>query len=459
MKRPWSIALRLALLLTLVTGIFWIGAAAVSTAVLQHELQEAFDDSLSQSAYRLLPLALHDLREPNERHGPVQGLDDSDQSAFTYFVHDGAGKVLIRAEDAPDDITTLPTAEGYVEVDGRRAFSISDPRSGLGIVVLEMSNHRQEALVDAAGTLFWPLVALIPLLGIGIWISVRFGMRPLNRFSNDIALRGSGNLSPLDAAGQPAELAPIAGEVTALLDRLKAAMDSERSFAANSAHELRTPIAGALAQTQRLALDLGNHPAKGRVQEVERALRHLSLLSEKLLQLARLEAGFARSDEPVALQPITELVIRDFQTAHATAGRVQLEIDPDIALFARINPDAFAIALRNLVQNGLIHGPADGEVDVLVHAGPVVVVRNHGPIVRPEILAQLGTRFARGDTGAKGTGLGLAIVEAIVQQAGGTMRLASPIPGQADGFEVTLDLSRAGQAGAQGGTATSAERS
>ena len=439
MKRPPSIALRLALLLTLVTGIFWLGAAAVSTTVLQHELQEAFDESLSQSAYRLLPLALHDLREPEERHEPVRRMNEPDNSAFTYFVHDGNGRILLRAEDAPDSVTTLPTSTGYVEVDGRRAFSISDQRTGLGIVVLEMSDHRQEALADAAGTLFWPLVALIPLLAVGIWGVVRLAMQPINRFSRDIALRDSGNLAPLEASGQPAELAPIASEVSALLDRLKAAMDAERSFAANSAHELRTPIAGALAQTQRLALDLGAHPAAPRVHEVERALRHLSVLSEKLLQLARLEAGFARSEQAVALRPIIELVVRDFESAQATRGRVRFSADAGIDLDARINPDAFAIALRNLVQNALLHGAADGVVEITAQTGPSITVSNHGPVVAPEILSQLGNRFARGETGASGTGLGLAIVGAIAQQTGGQMRLASPIPGQADGFTVSID--------------------
>jgi two-component system OmpR family sensor kinase len=440
MRQRRSIALRLALWLTLVTGVFWIGTAAVSTFVLQHELQEAFDESLSQSAYRLLPLALHDLREPGERHGPIPQLDDFDDAAFTYFVRDGSGAVIIRADDAPADVTTVPTGEGYLAFQGRRAYAITDRKTGLGIVVLEMSDHREEALTDAAGTLFWPLIALVPLLAIGIWVAVRLGMRPLNRFSSDIALRNSANLAPIDAEGQPAELAPIAREVTGLLDRLRAAMEAERSFAANSAHELRTPIAGALAQTQRLALDLGDHPAKGRVQEVERALQHLSALSEKLLQLARLEAGFARSDEPVNLRPVIELVARDFQLAQATADRVQLHIDPQADLHARINADAFAIALRNLIQNALIHGDPGGAVSVDARAWPTITVRNKGRIVPPETMAQLGSRFARGNTVASGTGLGLAIVQTIMEQAGGTIALSSPIAGEEDGFEVRLML-------------------
>ncbi|HTN62719.1 MAG TPA: ATP-binding protein [Devosia sp.] len=453
MKRPHSIALRLAFWLTLVTGSFWIGASAISTLVLRHELQEAFDESLSQSAYRLLPLALreiHDLREPDEKHGAVPRLDNLDDSAFTYFIHDGAGKVILRAEDAPADVTTVPTSEGYLDIDGRRAYAISDRRSGLGIVVLELSEHRQDALADAAGMLFWPLTGLIPMLAIGIWLAVRLGMRPLIRFSRDIALRDSGNLAPLSAEGQPAELAPIAREVTALLDRLKAAMDAERSFAANSAHELRTPIAGALAQTQRLALDLGDHPAKGRVQDIERSLRHLSVLSEKLLQLARLEAGFARSDTLVDLRPVIDLVVRDFQTVQASVGRISLTVDPQARLFARINPDAFAIALRNLIQNGLIHGEKDGTVSVEAGLGPTVAVRNRGAAVPPAMLAQLGTRFARGDTSASGTGLGLAIVSAIMRQAGGQLILNSPAPGDPAGFLGTLAFGVQSDSGAIG---------
>ncbi|MEO5807925.1 ATP-binding protein [Devosia sp.] len=443
MRRPWSIALRLALWLSLGTGLFWLGAAAISSAVLQHELQEAFDETLSQSAIRLLPLALHDLREPGERHGPIEAIDDRDAAAFTYFVHDGAGNVIIRADDAPEGINVVPTAEGYFELDGKRAYAITDLRSGLGIVVLEMTTHRQEALGDAASALFWPLAGLLPLIAVGIWIAVRLGMRPLRTFARDVALRDETNLSPLNADGQPAELAPIAREVAALLDRLKSAMESERSFAANSAHELRTPIAGALAQTQRLALELGDHPARQRVRDVELSLNHLSQLSENLLQLARLEAGFARSDALVDIRPVLELVVRDFQTAQATTGRVRMEGIGGVDLRAPVTADAVAIVLRNVIQNALAHGSTGGVVEVKSSPGPTITVLNRGPVVAPDVLAQLGTRFTRGDTSATGTGLGLAIVKAIMDQVGARVTLASPIPGQTEGFEVTLDFSKA----------------
>ncbi len=76
------------------------------------------------------------------------------------------------------------------------------------------------------------------------------------RLSGDIAGRGVSNLAPLDISDQPAELRPIAARSPALMERLRTALDAERAFAANSAHELRTPIAGALAQTQRMIAEL-----------------------------------------------------------------------------------------------------------------------------------------------------------------------------------------------------------
>jgi len=462
MKHRSSIALRLALWLSLGTCVFWVAAAAISTTVLRSELEQSFDESLRQSAFRLLPLARRELgqdsgqgpgrREPIprmefgprsrdfNRRGPGPGGFAVDQEQFTYLVYDTSGTILVRAEDAPETLSELPREEGYLFVRGQRAFAFADRRSDLSILVMETSDARTRALWDAVAGLFWPLAALIPLLALGIWLAVRAALRPIERLSQDIALRNSANLAPLVDQGQPAELAPIVREVAALLDRLRAAMEAERAFAASSAHELRTPIAGALAQTQRLGAELGAHPSAARVKGIEQSLRSLSDLAEKLLQLSRLEAGFARSDQCVDLLPVLNLVERDFQLSPSTGGRIKLVVDPAAELVQKINPDAFAIAVGNLIRNALLHGAADSVVCVEAGPGAVVQVRNHGAVVAPEILARLRERFSRGPTRANGTGLGLAVVDAILSQTGGQLVLRSPAPGWNDGFAATMHL-------------------
>lgn len=437
-----SIAWRLAIGLSIGMAVVWVGAVAIAGAILGNELNESFDETLRQSAFRLLPLATHELAEndrsddaPRDEAPPVGVLQPEDEY-FTYYVQDRNGNVIIRAEDAPQ-VLPSDVPEGFSLIDGRRAFSTTDRRSGYSIVVIERTDHRQSAIGKSLAALIWPLVGLLPLIGFGIWYAIRLGMRPVTQLSRDIAARDRRNLAPLDAGGQPVELAPIAEAVASLIERLRAALDAERAFAASSAHELRTPIAGALAQTQQLAIELDGNPGIERVREIEAALKHLSQLSERLLQLSRLEAGFARTDTDNDLLPALRLVARDFQ-ADANGSRVRLHIDEGTTLRAPVNLDAFAIALRNLVQNGLIHGAQDSPVDIHVGPGATVRVANSGAVVPPDMLAHLDEPFIRGATSAQGSGLGLSIVRVIVDQTGGRLSFHSPATGQTDGFEAMM---------------------
>ncbi len=458
MKRAPSIALRLALGLTAGMALLWIGAATISVGVMQHRLDEARDEGLRQSALRLLPLALHDLRERRGIVGRLLGSFDHDDGddddddrlvtdaagrhdpVFTYVIRNDTGEVVLRDEDAPLDRLADLQPEGFGDLDGRRTFTLVDQRTRYSIAIIETTDRRMTALRDNIVALGLPLLALLPLMAGGIWLALRLALRPLEALRQDIARRDSRNLEPVGSDGHPAELAPIAEAVGALLSRLKSALDAERAFAARSAHELRTPIAGALAQTQQLAVELGNGPGAARLREIEAALKRLSKLSEKLLQLARVEAGFARSDTAVNLFPALKMVERDVSATTLWRDRVTLETGGRTSLTAPIDPDAFAIALRNLVENGLKHGAADCPVRIVLGQGATLRVINEGDVVPAADLARLGQPFMRGDTAADGSGLGLSIARTIVEQAGGSLTVHSPATGAADGFEAIIEL-------------------
>ena len=227
-----------------------------------------------------------------------------------------------------------------------------------------------------------------------------------------------------------------------LLDRLQSAFDAEREFTANSAHELRTPIAGALAQTQRLIAELPRGALVERAGRIETSLSNLGRLAEKLLQLSRAQAGIGAGDKPADLIAVIETIIGDYDRDSGTAGRILLENEADEELIRNVDIDAFAIVMRNLIENALIHGPTDDEVTVKIDGG-IVRVLNGGNVLSQEELAGLKKRFWRGKTKASGSGLGLAIAERIVAQIGGRLDLLSPATGQADGFEARIALPEA----------------
>jgi two-component system OmpR family sensor kinase len=465
MTPPPSIALRLGLWLGAGLTLLWLGASAIALHSLERDLSAAYDDSLRQSALRILPLAVHNLREPWDRRrleldgnpdassrisgGDAEGEDENeeggrefDDESFSYVIRDSSGAIVLRDEDVPANFTIDAPLSGYGEINGLHTFSLTDPRSGYSIVIVERSDRRAAAIQRSLVGLILPLLGLLPLIAATIWLALRVALRPLQNLRAELDARDGRNLAPLAADTQPRELRPLAETIGALLGRLRSALEAERHFAARSAHELRTPIAGALAQTQQLASELGPHsPRLARVHEIEMALRNLAGLSEKLLQLSRLEAGFARAEAQTDLLPVIRLMVRDLNSRDITAGRINLEVEAT-SLIAAIDPDAFAIALRNLVDNAARHGNASGEIDVLV--GPDSVrVENAGPVVAPAILATLGQPFMRGDTRANGTGLGLSIVRSILEQTGGSLTFASPVPGKSSGFSAEIRLQRA----------------
>jgi two-component system OmpR family sensor kinase len=436
-----SLTARLTLSLVFGTTLLWIAAASYATYASYHELNEAFDGALREAAQRLLPLAEREALGHDQADArPMRRFHGGRREYLSFQVRNAAGDVLLRAHDAPSAPYDQVATPGFSTAGNYRLFTDTDEATGLTITVAETTQGRWEAVLGGARGMLWPLIGLIPLNVLAIWLAVRGAMKPVKRLSGDIASRGGHNLAPLDISDQPGELRPIAEAVAKLVERLRAALDAERAFAANSAHELRTPIAGALAQTQRLIAELSESKDRRRAREVEATLKRLSTLSEKLMQVSRADAGIGLADQPGDLTPVLDLVVAECAKRLDDPERIRYVKSDGVTLVAAMDMDAFAMAARNLIDNALAHGVAEGPVDVKVEADGVVRVINEGPAVPAETLARLKQRFARGDTRHAGSGLGLAIVETVMTQAGGKCELFSPAPGREDGFEARLTI-------------------
>jgi two-component system OmpR family sensor kinase len=438
-----SITARLIVGLTVITTLVWCGAVAYSTVNSYRELNEAFDQTLQEAARRLLPLASddvlgHEQDDAIATHDFIEGRKDY----LSYQLSDEHGRILLRSEDAPPEPFAQARQEGFSTVGSFRLFTTTDEMRHITITVAETTEGRWHAVIASGKAMLWPLLALIPFNVLGIWLTVRGAMRPVLRLSADIAKRSGANLAPLDIRDQPAELRPIAVAAARLVGRLKSALDAERALAANSAHELRTPIAGALAQTQRMIAQLDDPADRARARDIETTLKRLSVLAEKLMQLSRADAGFGASERSVDLMTILDLVISDCARHLARPERIRYSKAPDAVLQARMDIDAFAIAIRNLVDNAMSHGAEGAPVEVMVETGGIVRVVNDGEVVPPQVLEELKRRFYRGASRAPGSGLGLSIVEMVMAQSGGEVQLYSPPPGRTRGFEARLVMGR-----------------
>jgi two-component system OmpR family sensor kinase len=439
MKPSSSLQKRLGLGLTLGTTLLWLAATVGAWLVVQHELNEAFDSALEETAQRILPLAVLEIsNRESPRDAQHVATLKMHKEYLTYLVRDAKGEILMQSHDANPKIFNQQPAEGFSTTKKYRLYGASALRETVFIEIAEPLEHRREAAREALLALLLPLLALIPIILLGTWLFVRISLRSVLAYRRAVETRGVGDLSPISGARLPAEIAPLAEAVNHLLERLRKALESERSFTANSAHELRTPLAATLAQIQRLHHEAPEGPLRVRAAKIENALRDLARLSEKLIQLAKAEGGGLLSETPQDLIPLLAHVVDEWN--NRSGHRIKLQLPNQSCLYSTIDPDAFGILLRNLIENALKYGAADQPIEVSLTEQAQLRVVNSGPAVPQSVLQHLTERFVRGHSEISGSGLGLAIAKTIVQGVNARMKLFSPATGRQDGFEVCVWL-------------------
>ncbi|CDX21343.1 Integral membrane sensor signal transduction histidine kinase [Mesorhizobium sp. ORS 3324] len=442
MTRRGSLTRRLVISMFVLTSAFGLIAAAAGSVTLHREINEAMDGAMQQAARRLLPIVIDDLFSKDLTAAPRQlaeGASGEADDRLIFQVRDKDGRLLLRSHDAPDAPLTDTLDQGFSENKGWRIYTEPAVSKTIFVQVAESTAQHNEEIFEAALGFLLPIVALTPVSALLAWAMLARFLRPVGQLRGDISERHGDNLEPIRTHSLPVELASIAGSVNKLMRRLRMALDAEKEFTANAAHELRTPIAGALAQADRLLIEASDEITRKRARQMKTALRDLANLSEKLMQLARADSGLAESDTPSDLMGVATLVTTDFQHLAEGGERIGLS-GPASGPMVSIDADALAIVIRNLIENALRHGSAGKPVTVAVQGEGTLRVVNEGPVLPRKELGQLIRRFHRGSTPADGSGLGLAIVARIVQQARGTLVLNSPASGRQDGFEAIVTL-------------------
>jgi two-component system OmpR family sensor kinase len=436
MKIMQSLRGQLAVGVSAILVVLWLVAVMGSAFVIKGEIDESFDAALQETGERILPLAVVELIASDEDAGALRILPIAPHDEkITYTVRDAQGQVLIYSHDANLQVFDQIKGEGFFTTQNHRVYSRSAVSGQYTIQVAEPLTHRQDALRETVMAMLVPLGVLLPLtlFGVALWVSR--ALRPLAHLSVALRVKGADDLTPLTLSGLRSELQPIQNAANRLMARLSRTLEAERAFAANAAHELRTPIAATLAQTQRLVAESPEGPLRQRAVTVEGELKRLARLAEKLMQLARAEGGAMLGQGPADLVPILQMVLADF--ARSAAGRIVADL-PKGGVPSRLDPDAFAVLARNMIENALVHG-TDKPVKVSLDADGTFAVTNDCPAIPPEVLSTLTMRFERAGAQGSGSGLGLAIAAGIARGLGHDLVLRSPVA-NGRGFAVALKL-------------------
>jgi signal transduction histidine kinase len=277
-----------------------------------------------------------------------------------------------------------------------------------------------------------PLLLVIPALLLLSWLIIGDALRPLYRIGRVVETRSPEDLSPIGGQDAPREIRPLVGAIDRLLERLRQALERERRFTADAAHELRTPLAALKAQAEVAQRARDPRERTNALRQIDNGVERTTHLIEQLLTLARLEpdSNEALKMRPISLCPLIEDAVANlFPNAlrkHIDLGLQSCGCDGKPVLG---NATTLGILLCNLIGNAIRYTPKGGRIDIRTHldAGRVSLeVADTGPGIPPQQRKRVFERFYRANEHRKtdGSGLGLSIVARIVELHGAEITLS-----------------------------------
>lgn len=435
--------------LMLVGGVvdYWVASATT---------RDAYDQGLASSAQA----AAVSVR--TER-GQLEINPVAAQAALTQRSDDGATlfSILGPRGDVIAGTPELPVASPQSGTRSANGVSFSDAsfqgtrvrvatlraHTDAGIVTISVAETLQRRMRTQQVMLIGKLLvdfAELDITLLVVWIGISYGLRPLTRLRERIERLSTRVPERIEDTDVPGELRPLTLAFNQVLELLHEAAQAQRRFVADAAHQLRTPLAGLLAQSEVLRDSSDADDVRERLSTINRGVQRVAHTANQLLALARADTVAATSDDFMTLD-LRPLVEQSVERNIDRAVMAKLDLGVDVRA-ASVTGNAWLLEdlLGNLVDNALKYTPAGGRVTVrcgMQDAHAFLEVEDDGPGIPEAERPRVRERFyRRPGTAGTGCGLGLAIVDEIAVVHGARFTIESPASGTGSRMRVRFPL-------------------
>ncbi len=446
------IAPTIALTIALIGGLAFLSA--------DKEINQVYDTQLISNANVLWTLVADELQEiaaesPNKRQdiditvGNQFPLDDSvDDYADSRMFRVWKGDHIIMYSDTAFPITVGKRKRGFsiVVYEGEpwRVYSLPFPDKESCIEVGEKMQLRDTLVANILFNLAWPLLLLVPVVGVMIWAGIGGGLGTIRNLVEQIRRRSPDDLSRVNIDVLPRDLAPLGRSLNQLLTKLEESFNAEKRLTDHAAHQLRTPQATIRLQLQMLAEATEESERAILMDALMKSNERATRLITSLLTSARL--SHQRLDlKPLCAYAAVASVMAEFGVL-AQEKAIEMSLGGDEALSILADEALFTLMMHNLVDNAVKYTPEGGSVTVEVaqaaSACRITVCDTGVGIARAERELVFERFYRIATPNIEGSGLGLAMVAEIIRRLSGTIRLDAAAQGEGICVEILLPIAR-----------------
>ncbi len=364
------------------------------------------------------------------------GFFEGERPRYVHGMADFPADLLRAARSAVEDTPLQQWSAHHGELRGLALRLPADAAYPESIIAVSVDTQHHREFIAGLKLALMVLLAFASLLALGLgWLVARTGLRPLQQTAALARQISAERLNTRLSADQvPSELEDLASSFNAMLDRLRDAFERLSAFAADLAHEMRTPVSNLMMQTQVMlsqtrSADEYREVLASNLEEYERLARTIA----DMLFLAKADNGLiVPRREAVDLQhEVAEL----FEFYEVLADERQLSLQQQGTALVEGDQLMLRRALANLLSNAIRYALPGSLIRLsMTQTETQACLRLENACKElPADLERLFDRFYRADPARRetgdGAGLGLAITRSIARVHGGEVR-ASGAGGQ-----------------------------